>query len=115
MYCLLTTTAKAAPTRAATSGIKNTAANDRGRASRGIPRAGDPAWLRLDSVHSWPERSPSPCKRVVLARPPPLRSEEHTSELQSRSDLVCRLLLEKKKHITTLANKALNRITKALD
>src|SRR2546428_7051725 len=27
------------------------------------------------------------------------RSEEHTSELQSRSDLVCRLLLEKKKHV----------------
>src|SRR2546428_1726359 len=27
-----------------------------------------------------------------------MRSEEHTSELQSRSDLVCRLLLEKKKH-----------------
>src|SRR5690349_21924847 len=34
-------------------------------------------------------------------RPPvtsPARSEEHTSELQSRRDLVCRLLLEKKKH-----------------
>src|SRR2546421_4538025 len=30
----------------------------------------------------------------------PMRSEEHTSELQSRSDLVCRLLLEKKKEIT---------------
>src|SRR2546428_3631765 len=29
-----------------------------------------------------------------------LRSEEHTSELQSRSDLVCRLLLEKKKKIS---------------
>src|SRR2546428_5057164 len=29
---------------------------------------------------------------------PDVRSEEHTSELQSRSDLVCRLLLEKKKH-----------------
>src|SRR5438034_8845322 len=29
------------------------------------------------------------------------RSEEHTSELQSHSDLVCRLLLEKKKHHTT--------------
>src|SRR2546428_4764926 len=28
------------------------------------------------------------------------RSEEHTSELQSRSDLVCRLLLEKKKNTT---------------
>src|SRR2546428_8622649 len=27
------------------------------------------------------------------------RSEEHTSELQSRSDLVCRLLLEKKKKV----------------
>src|SRR2546428_9495033 len=32
--------------------------------------------------------------------PPKTRSEEHTSELQSRSDLVCRLLLEKKKHKT---------------
>src|SRR5436309_12356105 len=29
----------------------------------------------------------------------PLRSEEHTSELQSRENLVCRLLLEKKKKI----------------
>src|SRR5438034_2232468 len=28
-----------------------------------------------------------------------IRSEEHTSELQSHSDLVCRLLLEKKQHI----------------
>src|SRR2546430_8275823 len=31
------------------------------------------------------------------APPPELRSEEHTSELQSQSNLVCRLLLEKKK------------------
>src|SRR5690606_39322101 len=29
--------------------------------------------------------------------PPGIRSEEHTSELQSRENLVCRLLLEKKK------------------
>src|SRR2546430_4692773 len=29
-----------------------------------------------------------------------IRSEEHTSELQSQSNLVCRLLLEKKKNIT---------------
>src|SRR5260221_8965458 len=29
------------------------------------------------------------------------RSEEHTSELQSHSDIVCRLLLEKKKNVTT--------------
>src|SRR3712207_7602482 len=32
------------------------------------------------------------------ARGAPARSEEHTSELQSRQYLVCRLLLEKKKH-----------------
>src|SRR5438874_6927954 len=32
------------------------------------------------------------------------RSEEHTSELQSRRDLVCRLLLEKKKKKTTINN-----------
>src|SRR5438034_7039459 len=43
--------------------------------------------------------SRSPCRpsmqcRDLRAR---LRSEEHTSELQSHSDLVCRLLLEKKK------------------
>src|SRR5690349_24575052 len=31
-------------------------------------------------------------------REAPARSEEHTSELQSRRDLVCRLLLEKKKN-----------------
>src|SRR5688572_26520747 len=35
---------------------------------------------------------------VMMARDPfPKRSEEHTSELQSQSNLVCRLLLEKKK------------------
>src|SRR5690625_6586057 len=30
------------------------------------------------------------------SRPPPLRSEEHTTELQSRGQLVCRLLLDRK-------------------
>src|SRR5688572_33004737 len=39
--------------------------------------------------------------RVSCAMVPGLRSrsEEHTSELQSQSNLVCRLLLEKKKHM----------------
>src|SRR3712207_7072906 len=39
--------------------------------------------------------------RLLNGRPPVLfeRSEEHTSELQSRQYLVCRLLLEKKKNI----------------
>src|SRR5438067_9803336 len=38
--------------------------------------------------------------RPLIPRALPPRSEEHTSELQSRFDLVCRLLLEKKKGIT---------------
>src|SRR2546430_10719743 len=38
--------------------------------------------------------------RLVGKVAPELRSEEHTSELQSQSNLVCRLLLEKKKHLT---------------
>src|SRR2546430_6872668 len=41
------------------------------------------------------------CQRICIASRPPTsrknRSEEHTSELQSQSNLVCRLLLEKKK------------------
>src|SRR3712207_7208603 len=36
------------------------------------------------------------------------RSEEHTSELQSRQYLVCRLLLEKKKHCYTGSNNILS-------
>src|SRR5437868_9785092 len=36
-------------------------------------------------------------EEIIRADPDDSRSEEHTSELQSRFDLVCRLLLEKKK------------------
>src|SRR2546427_9232847 len=36
-------------------------------------------------------------RKVLLAMVNDVRSEEHTSELQSQSNLVCRLLLEKKK------------------
>src|SRR2546427_3652172 len=46
---------------------------------------------------SWTTRSASAAFRVAV----PPRSEEHTSELQSQSNLVCRLLLEKKKSIET--------------
>src|SRR2546430_13640074 len=43
-------------------------------------------------------RSPVPAEiDLRICRMPPERSEEHTSELQSQSNLVCRLLLEKKK------------------
>src|SRR5690554_7039462 len=56
-----------------------------------------------NAVEEWMKSAPSeytgvsvtiPYKEVVI---PFLRSEEHTSELQSRPHLVCRLLLEKKK------------------
>src|SRR5438874_6579893 len=48
-------------------------------------------WEVLTS--QWPEPRSGPSPAHYLLR----RSEEHTSELQSRRDLVCRLLLEKKK------------------
>src|SRR2546430_10047022 len=54
-------------------------------------------------------RRPSGARRCRGARPAAgdrrrQRSEEHTSELQSQSNLVCRLLLEKKKeHVTVRA------------
>src|SRR5207237_6335200 len=44
---------------------------------------------------STPSTTPVADRRTV--RPSPRRSEEHTSELQSHLNLVCRLLLEKKK------------------
>src|SRR5215204_7350038 len=53
----------------------------------------------------WSSTTPSPA-RCCSSRS---RSEEHTSELQSHSDLVCRLLLEKKKtkkkSLSTMKNK----------
>src|SRR6266508_3733575 len=50
---------------------------------------------------SWPARTPAngttPCSRRCRSSAR-RRSEEHTSELQSRGHLVCRLLLEQKKY-----------------
>src|SRR2546427_4452645 len=43
------------------------------------------------------------------ARSPSVRSEEHTSELQSQSNLVCRLLLEKKKKREPIRHKMYGR------
>src|SRR2546430_8663834 len=51
-----------------------------------------------------PARSSSPRSAFRCARPRS-RSEEHTSELQSQSNLVCRLLLEKKKKLTSATGK----------
>src|SRR5436309_12587565 len=54
---------------------------------------------------SWPGRR----SRAATSACCRWRSEEHTSELQSRENLVCRLLLEKKKKVTEqfLSNLAL--------
>src|SRR5437588_9407041 len=51
---------------------------------------------------TWPAHGISSCTddmQMILPAARETRSEEHTSELQSHSDLVCRLLLEKKKKI----------------
>src|SRR2546430_2945554 len=44
-----------------------------------------------------PSRRSAGRRNQFCYKPKSLRSEEHTSELQSQSNLVCRLLLEKKK------------------
>src|SRR2546430_12252871 len=61
--------------------------------------------LRSEAVMVNGRRLPSSASAAVdsLGRPlPHARSEEHTSELQSQSNLVCRLLLEKKKYVIKL-------------
>src|SRR5687768_18271326 len=72
------------------------------------PHAAEHHPQRERSMHPWhhttgqhsPQSYPSPTEDP----PAPLqsRSEEHTSELQSRLHLVCRLLLEKKKNTNTV-------------
>src|SRR2546430_11865759 len=66
----------------------------------------------VDALHVG--RPADPLRGRLYLRPEPLseldrrghprRSEEHTSELQSQSNLVCRLLLEKKKNTTSVTN-----------
>src|SRR3712207_6864839 len=53
-----------------------------------LHRSPSPSWRKAPS-------SPAPSGTTAVIETP--RSEEHTSELQSRQYLVCRLLLEKKK------------------
>src|SRR5205085_9902789 len=70
--------------RSATATSSSTCARSRSCARRAWPCASTP-------------RTRCSCRRRATERPPESRSEEHTSELQSQSNLVCRLLLEKKK------------------
>src|SRR5256885_5411445 len=69
---------------------------------------------RINSIVTWPEVDfydgreraalnwAERCTRLSQAHPEQQRSEEHTSELQSPCNLVCRLLLEKKKNTSRL-------------
>src|ERR1041385_9459705 len=52
------------------------------------------------------DERPTTCPALLTACACVERSEEHTSELQSRLHLVCRLLLEKKKKINNTLSKA---------
>src|SRR5699024_11955753 len=56
---------------------------------------------RFSTIRDQPQRAIRQCVKVSIICRSCDRSEEHTSELQSRFDLVCRLLLEKKKQTQT--------------
>src|SRR5256886_14089189 len=62
---------------------------------RGVPT------VKSRAAVAWAAGRPLSIEEVDVAAPKPgevlVKSEEHTSELQSQSNLVCRLLLEKKK------------------
>src|SRR5947207_8916559 len=60
--------------------------------SRTPPQAGH---RMFQDISKMPSRAA--CRKAAITSSSSSRSEEHTSELQSHSDLVCRLLLEKKK------------------
>src|SRR3712207_7072248 len=69
--------------------------HDRGGAELTQPRQQHIEWCAADQDCRRDQPQPQ--------RPRPRRSEEHTSELQSRQYLVCRLLLEKKKKFTPIS------------
>src|SRR2546429_7049561 len=66
-----------------------------------------PRTLKLLQRFNASSKPPLPREGSRLSYPSFRRSEEHTSELQSRLHLVCRLLLEKKKEMTTASRRTL--------
>src|SRR3712207_7703362 len=65
------------------------------RTATSPPASAGPSWTGRPRSTRWPPGSGRPSGRWFDHG----RSEEHTSELQSRQYLVCRLLLEKKKNV----------------
>src|SRR3989442_10844410 len=82
------------PARPATTRPTTAAA---GVASRASAATSASARSGATAINSPPEVCASASSVRVISSTPAPRSEEHTSELQSRPHLVCRLLLEKKK------------------
>src|SRR5690242_21632144 len=78
------------------------------RANRVLAAAGPPWRLSRRNLYRPTPDGRSSLWGVIRTSSPPftgaLRSEEHTSELQSHVNLVCRLLLEKKKTIYHIIN-----------
>src|SRR3712207_7178764 len=72
-------------------------------------RAGGGYHGRRPRVASCRERAAVACGDQPVSRTGGGRSEEHTSELQSRQYLVCRLLLEKKKIVKARTSRVLKR------
>src|SRR5258707_9031848 len=73
-----------------------------------LDRASSPLPEKKSTARAAPARADRPFRGIAL------RSEEHTSELQSRQYLVCRLLLEKKKNQQSLVQTATNPIAKTI-
>src|SRR3712207_7424038 len=83
----------ALPISAATSSGHGRASCSSTRASAAVVGPALPCTIAVTKPGSLP------ITRVPSRKLPAARSEEHTSELQSRQYLVCRLLLEKKKYL----------------
>src|SRR6266567_2246218 len=82
--------------RAASTSSRTTPSGETGVLGNGRKQCVRMSPLRSRDITS--ERYGGGASRCVISGRPAYRSEEHTSELQSQSNLVCRLLLEKKKH-----------------
>src|SRR2546427_7780253 len=74
------------------------------KSNKDYGKGGAPAWLKSPKGGSEEEcaKNKQCTSHAKLRDEKEHRSEEHTSELQSQSNLVCRLLLEKKKKTNTI-------------
>src|SRR5690554_7688946 len=69
--------------------------------NKGVKKSNTAPMIRALMIRERPVLAPALSFTADLEKLPDTRSEEHTSELQSRPHLVCRLLLEKKKKYIT--------------